>query len=102
MARHSRSRRLVILVTLLLGSHLKKRELIPNKTTILQVGGSPDRIAALRTGKVDAAILSGPEFLGSGGMGFHVILDLAKTDIEYPFNVLFVTKQFALEKEPPP
>lgn len=77
---------------------LEKAGADPSKTTILQVGGSPDRIVALRTGKVDAAILSGPEFLGSGGMGFHVILDLAKTDIEYPFNVLFVTKQFASEK----
>jgi ABC-type nitrate/sulfonate/bicarbonate transport system substrate-binding protein len=77
---------------------LEKVGVDPSKTTILQVGGSPDRITALRAGRVDAAILSGPEFLGSGGMGFHVILDLAKTDIEYPFNVLFVAKQFVLEK----
>lgn len=70
----------------------------PNKVVMLQVGGSPDRIAALRRGSVDGSILSANEVIGAGGMGFYTLFDFTKSDLEYPYNVLYVVKQFAAEK----
>ena len=70
----------------------------PNKVVMLQVGGSPDRIAALRRGSVDASILSANEVIGAGDMGFYTLFDFTKSDLEYPYNVLYVLKQFAAEK----
>jgi NitT/TauT family transport system substrate-binding protein len=70
----------------------------PSKVTMIQVGGSPDRIVALKTGAVDATILSATDFVETSGLGFHTILDLSKSDIDYPFNVFFALRSFATEK----
>jgi ABC-type nitrate/sulfonate/bicarbonate transport system substrate-binding protein len=70
----------------------------PNKVAMLQVGGSPDRIAALKKGSVDGSILSANEVIGAGGMGFHTLFDFTKSELDYPYNVLYVRKQFASEK----
>ena len=77
---------------------LEKAGADPNKVVMLQVGGSPDRIAALRRGSVDGSILSANEVIGAGGMGFYTLFDFTKSDLEYPYNVLYVVKQFAAEK----
>ena len=70
----------------------------PSKVVMLQVGGSPDRIAALKRGSADGSILSANEVIGAGGMGFYTLYDFAKSDLDYPYNVLYVLKQFATEK----
>jgi len=70
----------------------------PNKVVMLQVGGSPDRIAALKRGSADGSILSANEIIGAGGMGFYTLFDFTKSDLEYPYNVLYVLKQSAAEK----
>lgn len=70
----------------------------PNKVAMIQVGGSPDRIAALKRGSVDGSILSANEIIGAGGMGFYQVLDLTKSDLEYPYNVLYAQRRFAKEK----
>ena len=70
----------------------------PNSVTMIQVGGSPERIVALKTGGVDATILSATDFVETSGLGFHTILDLSKSEIDYPFNVFFGLRQFVAEK----
>ena len=70
----------------------------PNSVTMVQVGGSPERIVALKTGAVDATILSATDFVETSGLGFHTILDLSKSEIDYPFNVFFGLRQLAAEK----
>ena len=70
----------------------------PNKVVMLQVGGSPDRIAALKRGSADGSILSANEVIGAEGMGFYTLYDFAKSDLDYPYNVLYVLKRFASEK----
>ncbi len=65
---------------------------------LVSIGGSPDRIAALRSNTVDAALLSGTEFLGAGSAEFHTLFDLAQAGIEYPFNTTFVTRRYLAEK----
>jgi len=77
---------------------LEKIGVDPNKVVMLQIGGSPDRIAAIKRGTVDGSLLSANELIGAGGMGFHTIFDFTKSDLEYPYDVLYVRKQFVAEK----
>jgi NitT/TauT family transport system substrate-binding protein len=77
---------------------LEKIGVDPSKVVMLQVGGSPDRIAAIKRGSVDGSLLSANEVIGAGGLGFHTIFDFTKSDLEYPYNVLYVRKQFAAER----
>src|SRR5215475_9484886 len=46
-----------------------------NSVTRLQIGGSAERLAALRTGSVDAANIGGATFIGSGA-GLYKAIDL--------------------------
>lgn len=78
---------------------LEKLGVNPNSVTMLAVGGSPLRIGALAKGHVDVAILSLSEIPGTEDLGFYTVLDLAKSDIEYPYNALVVSKRFAAEKK---
>jgi NitT/TauT family transport system substrate-binding protein len=66
--------------------------------SMISVGGSPERIAALRSGNVDAAIVSGTEFVGLENSEFHLAFDVAKAEIEYPFDVIAVGRSYAVEK----
>lgn len=77
---------------------LEKMGVDPGSVKLQSFGGSPDRIAALRSNSVDAAILSGTEFLGTGSAEFHPVFDLAEAGIEYPFNTIFVTRRYLAEK----
>lgn len=70
----------------------------PGSVQMLSIGGSPDRVGALRSGHVDAAILSATEIIGLESSEFHIVFDVAKAGIEYPFDVIAVTKQYAAQK----
>lgn len=78
---------------------LKKLGVNPDSVVMFVVGGSPLRIAALQRGSVDASILSTTEFFQVQDMGFHPLFEFLKSDVEYPFNVICVTKRFAKEKK---
>ena len=71
----------------------------PASVKLMAIGGSPDRIAALRSNIVDASILSGTEFLGTGSSEFHKLFDLAQAGIEYPFDTIFVTRRYLPGRE---
>jgi NitT/TauT family transport system substrate-binding protein len=77
---------------------LEKMGVDPGSVKLQSFGGSPDRIAALRSNSVDAAILSGTEFLGTGSAEFHPVFDLAEAGVEYPFDTIFVTRRYLAEK----
>lgn len=77
---------------------LEKLGIDPASVKLQSFGGSPDRIAALRSNSVDAAILSGTEFLGTGSSEFHTVFDLAEAGVEYPFDTIFVTRRYLAEK----
>jgi len=47
----------------------------PASVTKLQIGGSAERLAALRSGSIDAANIGGATFIG-GGAGLHKGIDL--------------------------
>jgi ABC-type nitrate/sulfonate/bicarbonate transport system substrate-binding protein len=65
-----------------------------NSVTRLQIGGSAERLAALRTGSIDAANIGGATFIG-GGAGLYKLLDLTELGVEFPFTAIFTTRRYA-------
>jgi NitT/TauT family transport system substrate-binding protein len=77
---------------------LKKWGLSADKdTAILQVGSVPNVLAALQNGTTQAGALSPPAHLQAEGLGFSELMDLAKSDIDYPYTYIAVSAAF-LEK----
>jgi NitT/TauT family transport system substrate-binding protein len=66
----------------------------PNSVTRMQIGGSADRLAALRSGAIDAANIGGGTFIG-GGAGLHKVIDLTELGVEFPFTAIFTTRRYA-------
>ena len=73
---------------------LEKLGVNPSSVTMLTVGGSAERLAALRAGSVDAATVGGATFIG-GGAGLHKAIDLTDLGVEFPFTSIFTTKRYA-------
>ncbi len=67
--------------------------------TILQVGNSPERLAALTNGKVHGAILSLSQAPRAKKLGLKVLADLSQIDAEYPQGVLYAP-QSLIDKRP--
>jgi len=71
---------------------LKSWGLDPVKdVTILQVGNSPDRLAAIASGKVYGSILSLSQTPRAKKLGLRALADLSQIDAEYPQGVLYVS-----------
>ncbi len=65
---------------------LRDGGLDPDKdVTILQIGNSGARIAAILSGVVDGTIMAADFVPKAKREGFNVLVDLADTNIEYPF-----------------
>ena len=63
----------------------KKKGLNPDRDlTFIQMGGDGERIAALKTGVVDAAALSHPGYGTARKLGFPMLWDAAK-ELDYPW-----------------
>jgi NitT/TauT family transport system substrate-binding protein len=79
---------------------LKSWGLEPMKdVTILQVGNSSERLAALSTRKVQGAILSLALAPRAKKLGLKVLADLSQIDAEYPQGVLYAP-QSLIDKRP--
>ena len=74
---------------------LRLHRLNPDKdVTILQTGGEATRFAALTSGAIDGAMLSGDKKVQAEKMGFHVAIDLSQLPIYYPVNGVVTSKKF--------
>lgn len=74
---------------------LRQYKLNPEKdVTILQTGGEATRFAALTSGAIDGAMLSGDKLVQAEKLGYHVAIDLSKLPIYYPVNGVIASKQF--------
>lgn len=74
---------------------LRQYKLSPERdVTILQTGGEATRFAALTTGAIDAAMLSGDKLVQAEKLGYHVIIDLSKLPIYYPVNGIVSSRKF--------
>ena len=73
---------------------LEKLGVNPSTVTMITVGGSGERLAALRAGSVDASVVGGATFIG-GGAGLQKVIDLTDLGVEFPFTAIFTTKRYA-------
>jgi NitT/TauT family transport system substrate-binding protein len=79
---------------------VEKYDLKPDKDVIiLQGGGQSERFAALRTGAVDAAIVSPPLNLAGKKMGFNEVIDLSQSGVPYSHQQVVAIKDY-LDRNP--
>jgi NitT/TauT family transport system substrate-binding protein len=73
--------------------------LAPTEAQIIQVGGSQARLAAMKSGAIQATVLSPEETVVAQKMGYAVLLDFIEKGIEFP-HVNVVVRDDYLESEP--
>ena len=61
---------------------------------IIQSGGLPERLGALRIGAVDGAILTGDTAFRAEKLGFHTVVKLSQLPIHYPSSAIIVSKAY--------
>ena len=77
---------------------LRKKGLNPDRdVALIQLGGDPERIAALKQGTIDAASLSFPGYGIAMKMGFPMLWDSAK-EIDYPW-IEITTRRAIIQKD---
>ncbi len=65
----------------------------PNMVTYQQSGGSPQRLAALQAGALDATILDAPSNQLAARAGFNTLVDVAKLLQGFPYEVGYAKKE---------
>lgn len=74
---------------------LRYYKLAPDKdVAIIQTGGIPERLGALRAGAIDGAMLTGDSKLQAEKLGYHAVIDLSALPIRYPSSGIVVTRAF--------
>lgn len=68
--------------------------LAPSDAQIIQVGGSQARLAALKSGAIQATVLSPEEIVVAQKMGYSVLLDFIEKGIEFPHVNVVVHDDF--------
>src|SRR5437899_10007734 len=77
---------------------LRKKGLNPDRdVALIQIGGDPERIAALKQGAIDAASLSFPGYGIAMKMGFPMLWNSAK-EIDYPW-IEITTRRSIVQKD---
>jgi NitT/TauT family transport system substrate-binding protein len=90
------------LTDIILREGLRQFKLNPEKdVVILQVGGEGPRLAALKGGAVDGAMLSGDQRFQAEKLGFHVLIDFSKLPIDYPINGMVARRDFIRAQRDP-
>jgi NitT/TauT family transport system substrate-binding protein len=90
------------LTDIILREGLRQYKLNPEKdVVILQVGGEGPRLAALKAGAVDGAMLSGDQRFQAESLGFHVLIDFSKLPIDYPINGMVARRDFTRGQRDP-
>ncbi len=84
--------------TLLLRLMLEKNGIhYPRDFTLLNVGGTPERLAALESGRLDATLLAAPLSYKAVDMGYNRIGDVYEYVNHYELSGLAVSKRWARE-----
>jgi NitT/TauT family transport system substrate-binding protein len=80
---------------LILREALRYYNLVPDRdVAIIQTGGLPERLGALKAGAVDGAIVTGDTALEAEKLGFHKLIDVSQLPIRYPSSTIIVSKSF--------
>jgi NitT/TauT family transport system substrate-binding protein len=84
---------------LILREALRHYHLAPDRdVAVIQTGGLPERLGALKVGAVDGAIITGDTALEAEKLGFHKLIDLSQLPIQYPSSTIIVSKSFLATK----
>lgn len=73
---------------------LKRWNMSPNDVQVIQVGSSPNMLASLDKGGIDAAVLTIPSMFVAEDRGYKVLIDLADTDIYYLHTMIASTRSY--------
>jgi ABC-type nitrate/sulfonate/bicarbonate transport system substrate-binding protein len=78
---------------------LRRVGLTPGKdVTIVQVGSGPERLSALLTGRVTAAVINPPSSFQAEKKGLAVLADVAKMGLVFQHTGAVTTKKFVREQ----
>lgn len=79
---------------------LQKLKIDPRREiSVLQVGNSAFRMAALQASNIDATVLSVEEAYHAKKMGLNILYDLRKLNVEFLSNDFATTRKFVRENE---
>jgi NitT/TauT family transport system substrate-binding protein len=73
---------------------LKRWNMSPTDVQVLQVGSSPNMLASMEKGGLDAAVITIPSMFVAEDRGYKVLLDLADTDIYYLQTMVATTRSY--------
>lgn len=73
---------------------LRRWNMSPTDIQVMQVGTSPNMLASLDKGGLDAAVITIPSMFVAEDRGYKVLLDLADTDIYYLQTMLATTRGY--------
>jgi NitT/TauT family transport system substrate-binding protein len=73
---------------------LKRWNMSPSDVQVIQVGSSPNMLASLEKGGLDAAVITIPSMFVAEDRGYKVLLDLADTDIYYLQTMIATTRAY--------
>jgi len=77
---------------------LEKIGLTPGKdVAIVQVGGVPDRLGALLTGKIEAAVLVPPSMFIAQKKGLSILADVSKLGLPFQYTGVATSRRFIRE-----
>ena len=79
---------------------LQKNGLVPERdVTIIQTGGQPETLAALKAGKIQAAALTAPGTVQARKLGLRALLDISKFDADFPISGVATTRRYIKNNE---
>jgi ABC-type nitrate/sulfonate/bicarbonate transport system substrate-binding protein len=73
---------------------LRRWKMSPTDVQIMQVGSSPNMLASMDKGGLDAAVITIPSMFVAEDRGYKVLLDLADTDIYYLQTMIATTRGY--------
>ena len=65
-----------------------------NDVQVMQLGSSPNMLAALDRGGIDAAVLTIPSMFVAEDRGYRVVVDMGDTDIYYLHTMIATTRNY--------
>jgi len=73
---------------------LQRWKMTVSDVQIMQVGSSPNMLAAMAKGGLDAAVLTIPSMFVAEDRGYRTLLDMADTDIYYLHTMIATTNRY--------
>ena len=73
---------------------LARWKMSANDVQVVQAGSSPNMLASLEKGGIDAAVMTIPSMFVAEDRGYRVLLDMADTDIFYLHSTIGTTRTY--------